>query len=125
MTQQNEWDIGKLQHFPACYATSNMQDRTPLMVKMKNENENEHVNIATPRSTDRMRKAHWPHDALQHQLPAPTATTRVGSNDVSFNTTATRWLGVWLDSQLTLKEHHAISLKEGKKALGHLRRLTG
>jgi hypothetical protein len=36
-----------------------------------------------------------------------------------------RWLGVWLDSQLTLKEHHPIRLKEGKKALGRLRRLTG
>jgi hypothetical protein len=32
---------------------------------------------------------------------------------------------VWLDSQLTLKEHHAIRLKEGKKAMGRLRRLTG
>ena len=49
----------------------------------------------------------------------------MGTNDVTFNTAATRWLGVWLDSQLTLKEHHAIRLKEGKKALGWLRRLTG
>jgi hypothetical protein len=30
-----------------------------------------------------------------------------------------------LDSQLTLKEHHAIRLKEGEKACGRLRRLTG
>jgi hypothetical protein len=30
-----------------------------------------------------------------------------------------------LDSQLTLKSHHAIRLKEGKKALGRLPRLTG
>jgi hypothetical protein len=56
---------------------------------------------------------------------APTATIQVGTNDLPFNTAATRWLGVWLDSQLTLKEHHAIRLKEGKKALGRLRRLTG
>lgn len=32
---------------------------------------------------------------------------------------ATRWLGVWLDSKLTLKESHAIQPKKG------LRRLTG
>jgi hypothetical protein len=32
---------------------------------------------------------------------------------------------VWLNSQLILKEHHAIRLKEGKKAMGRLRRLTG
>jgi hypothetical protein len=56
---------------------------------------------------------------------ALTATIRVGTNDIPFNTTATRWLGVWLDSQFTLKEHHAMGLKEGKKALGRLRRLTG
>jgi hypothetical protein len=30
-----------------------------------------------------------------------------------------------LDSQLTLKEHHAIRLKEGRKAMGRLRWLTG
>jgi len=56
---------------------------------------------------------------------APTATIRVATNDIAFNPAATRWLGVWLDSQLTLKEHHATRLKEGKKALGRLRRLTG
>jgi hypothetical protein len=42
-----------------------------------------------------------------------------------FNTQPTLWLGVWLDSQLTRKEQHAIRLKEGKKVLGRLRRLTG
>jgi hypothetical protein len=56
---------------------------------------------------------------------ALTSTIQVGANDFSFNPAATRWLGVWLDSQLTLKEHHAIRLKEGKKALGQLRRLKG
>jgi hypothetical protein len=56
---------------------------------------------------------------------ALTATIQVGTNDIPFNTEATRWLGVWLDSQLTLKEHHAIRLKEGKKTLGRLRQLTG
>jgi len=46
------------------------------------------------------------------------------SNTVSFNE-ATRWLGVWLDSQLTLRDHHAIQLRDGKKAMARLRRLTG
>jgi len=34
-------------------------------------------------------------------------------------------LGVWLDSQLTLKNHHATRLKEGRKAMARLRRLAG
>jgi hypothetical protein len=62
---------------------------------------------------------------FRRKRTAPTATIRVGTNDIPFNTDATRWLGVWLDSQLTLKEHHAIRLKEGRKALGRLCRLTG
>ena len=36
----------------------------------------------------------------------PTAAVKVGANTVLFNEEATRWLGVWPDSQLTLKEHH-------------------
>jgi ribonuclease HI len=55
---------------------------------------------------------------------APKATIQVGTNEISCNTQATRGLGVWLDSQLTLKQHHAIRLKDGKKAMGRLRRLT-
>jgi hypothetical protein len=31
---------------------------------------------------------------------------------------------VWLDGQLTLKEHHAIRMKEGRKAMSRLHRLT-
>ena len=55
----------------------------------------------------------------------PIATVKVGTNTIPFNKEATRWLGIWLDSQLTLKEHHATRLKDGKKALGRLRRLAG
>jgi len=62
---------------------------------------------------------------FRQKKTAPTATVWVGTSNIPFNTEATRWLGVWLDSQLTLKEHHAIRLKEGKKAMGRLRRLTG
>jgi len=53
------------------------------------------------------------------------ATVIVGDEEVPFNKEATRWLGVWLDSQLTLKEHHAIRLKSGRNAMTRLRRLTG
>jgi len=56
---------------------------------------------------------------------ALTATIRVGMTNFPCNTEATRWLGVWLDSQLRLKEHHTIRLKEGKNAMGRLCRLTG
>jgi hypothetical protein len=56
---------------------------------------------------------------------ASKASIRVGTNEITFITQATRWLGVWLDSQLTLKQHHAIRLTDGKKAMGRLRRLTG
>jgi hypothetical protein len=36
-----------------------------------------------------------------------------------------RWLGVWQDSQLTLKEHRAIRLKSEMNAMNWLRRLAG
>jgi len=49
----------------------------------------------------------------------------VGTNNVPFNKEATRWLGIWLDAQLSLKEHHATRMKEGRKAVTRLRRLTG
>jgi len=49
----------------------------------------------------------------------------VGDNEVPFNKEATRWLGVWLDSQLKLRNHHAVRMKEGSKAMTRLQRLTG
>jgi len=53
------------------------------------------------------------------------AKVKVGDSEVPFNKDATRWLGVWLDSQLTLKEHHATRLKSGRNAMTRLCRLTG
>jgi len=53
------------------------------------------------------------------------AKVRVGDKEVSFNRAATRWLGVWLDSQLTLKEHHATRLKSGQNTMNRLKRLMG
>jgi len=49
----------------------------------------------------------------------------VGGKEIPFNKEATRWLGFWLDSQLTLKEHHAIRLKKWENAMTQLRQLTG
>jgi len=49
----------------------------------------------------------------------------VGDAEVPFNKEATRWLGVWLNSQLTLKEHHATRIKSGRNAMTRLQRLTG
>ena len=49
----------------------------------------------------------------------------VGGNSVLFNKETTRWLEVWLDSQLTLREHHAARLKQGHKAMTRLRRPIG
>jgi len=45
---------------------------------------------------------------------------RVGDNEVPFNKEATRWLGVWLDSQLKLRNHHAVRMKEGRKVMTRL-----
>ena len=56
---------------------------------------------------------------------AAASKVKVGDSEVPFNKEATRWLGVWLDSQLTLKEHHASRLKSGRNAMTRLRRLTG
>ena len=64
--------------------------------------------------------------AIFHKKRAASkATVEVGGSKVPFNKEATRWLGVWLDSQLTLKEHHAVRMKRGRKAMTRLHRLTG
>jgi len=38
----------------------------------------------------------------------------VGDREIQWHTT--RWLGVWLDSQLILKEHHNVRLKKARGA---------
>jgi len=63
--------------------------------------------------------------ALFHRKTStPSATVKVGGESVPFSKEATQWLGVWLDSQLTLKGHHAVRMKEGRKAKARLHRLT-
>jgi len=44
---------------------------------------------------------------------------------VAYNKEATRWLGVYLDSSLTRKEHHRTRMRKARQAEGRLRRLTG
>jgi len=64
--------------------------------------------------------------ALFHKgRSASKARVAVDGRNIRFNKKATRWLGVWLDSQLTLKEHHTVRMKSGRKAMMWLRRLTG
>jgi len=55
---------------------------------------------------------------------APAAAVKVGANTLPFSKEATRWLGAWLDSQLTLNDHHTIRLKSVKNAIARLRRLA-
>jgi hypothetical protein len=62
---------------------------------------------------------------LSRRRRGPTVTVESDGRQVPFNKKATRWLGVWLDSQLTLRDHQRTMLKKGWKALGQVRRLTG
>jgi len=54
-----------------------------------------------------------------------TALVTAAASHVPFNKEASRLLGVWLDSHLTLRSHHAVWLIEGKKEIGMLRWFTG
>jgi len=56
---------------------------------------------------------------------SPTQGIQVAGRTIQFNKQATRWLRVWLDSQLTLKEHHEVRLKKARNAQNRLRRLAG
>lgn len=58
-------------------------------------------------------------------LRRKTPPTEVWANSVPFNKEVTRWLGVWIDSQLILKDHHAIRLKNGKNAPPPAHRAVG
>jgi len=55
----------------------------------------------------------------------PAGKIKVGNHQVAYNKEATRWLGVYLDSPLTLKEHHRTRMRKARQAEGRLRRLTG
>jgi len=47
---------------------------------------------------------------------APPRGIQVAGQTVHFNAQATRRLGVWLDSQLILKEHHEARMKKARNA---------
>jgi len=52
-------------------------------------------------------------------------TESVGERQVPFNQHATRWLGVWIDSKMALKEHHSARMKKARRAMHCIRHLTG
>jgi len=62
---------------------------------------------------------------LSKRRRKPSESVRVGDHDIPFNKHATRWLGVWIDSKMTLKEHHSARMKKARRAMGCIRRLTG
>jgi len=62
---------------------------------------------------------------LSKRRRKPTESVRVGEHDVPFNQHATRWLGVWIDSKMTLKEHHSARVKKAQREMHCIRRLTG
>jgi hypothetical protein len=48
---------------------------------------------------------------------------KVGSHQVQYNKEATKWLGVWLDDMLTLKDHTKIALAKARKEQNRVRSL--
>ena len=55
--------------------------------------------------------------------PKMRARIRVGSNEVQYNKEATRWLGVWLDSMLTLNDHTKKIFAKARGAQNRVRSL--
>jgi hypothetical protein len=51
------------------------------------------------------------------------ARIRVGDHEVQYNKEATRWLGVWLDDMLTLKDHTKKTLAKARRTQNRLRSL--
>ena len=62
---------------------------------------------------------------LSKRWKKPTESVRVGDYEVQFNQHATRWLGIWIGSKMTLKEHHSARMKKARKVMHCIRRLTG
>jgi len=60
----------------------------------------------------------------EHLRPKLTAKIKVGDGFIRFNRQATRWLGVWIDARLKLKEHHNRCMKKATAAEARLRTLT-
>ena len=66
--------------------------------------------------------------AFDHDKPDAILLSRPlrrGKIKVTGSETSTKEATKWLDSRLTLKEHHPTRLKQGRNAMSHLRWLTG
>jgi len=53
--------------------------------------------------------------------PKMKAKIRVGNHEVQYNKEATRWLGVWLDSMLTLNDHTKKTFAKARRAQSRVR----
>jgi ribonuclease HI len=62
---------------------------------------------------------------LTRKTRLPRMQVRVDGHRIPYNKEATRWLGVWLDSQLLLTHHHRIRLAKAKQAEARVRSLVG
>jgi ribonuclease HI len=60
--------------------------------------------------------------ALRQSLSRAKIT--LDGSAISYNQDATRWLGIWLDSGLTLKSHYQIRLQKAKNAEARLRSIS-
>ena len=60
----------------------------------------------------------------RHRHPKLSTKIQVGNGFVRFNKEATKWLGVWMDTHLTFKEHHNRCMKTTRAAEARLRSLT-
>jgi hypothetical protein len=52
----------------------------------------------------------------KHPRPTLTAEIKVGELFIRFNRLATRWFGVWMDTHLTLMEHHIRCMRRARAA---------
>jgi len=57
--------------------------------------------------------------------PKMNAKIRVGGHEVRYNKEATRWLGVWLDSMLTLNDHTKKTFAKARRAQNRVQSLMG
>ena len=49
---------------------------------------------------------------------------KIQGQTIPFNREATRWLGIWLDAGLDLKEHYKIRLQKAQQAENRLRSIS-
>jgi ribonuclease HI len=60
---------------------------------------------------------------INNKEPKMKARIRVGNHEVQYNKEATRWLGVWLDSMLTLNDHTKKTFARARRAQARVRSL--